>query len=230
MFSCVYSQGSIQLDRPDQTETSFTVPKNYLQFESGFAMEKSNDGEISFQFPTVLWKYGLNDKTELRLITEISAENLKFKFEPVTLGFKTAITEEKGIVPKTSFIGHLGFSKNSDDNLRTIPSFRFTFQNSLSEHLTLGYNLAMEWNAELQESYLYTLTLGKSFTEKWGGYVEIYGFVSSFHTSDHRLDGGITYLVNNDFILDFSGGIGLSAISSNHFIALGISHRFHLKK
>lgn len=227
----LFSQDVIQLDRPDQTETPSIVPKNYLQFESGFSMEKTNISETILQLPSVLWKYGLTDKTELRLITEISSENEKFKFEPVTLGFKTAITEEKGIIPKTSFIGHISiFSKDSNENFRTVPSFRFTFQNSISENLSLGYNLGMEWNPEMQETYLYTITLGKSFNEKFGGYVEFYGFISPFSPSDHRFDGGITYLVNKDFIIDFSGGIGLSAISSNYFFALGVSHRFNLKK
>lgn len=83
---------------------------------------------------------------------------------------------------------------------------------------------------DMQEDYIYTLTVGKSFTKKLRGYVELYGFMSHYHTADNRIDSGIIYLVNNDFALDFSLGNGLSHISSKHFFSFGISHRFDLKK
>ena len=165
-FLKAQEQSPIQMDRPDQTETPYTVPKNYLQFESGFTYEKINSNENSFQLPTLLTKYGISDKTELRLITELNynqnSKQSRFSFQPVTIGFKTALIEEKGIVPKISFIGHLGlFSTNDNNQKRVIPSFKFELENKLSENFTLGYNLGMEWDNNLNENYTYTVTIAR---------------------------------------------------------------------
>lgn len=228
------AQEAIQLDRPDQTETPAIVPKNYLQFESGFLYEKENLTNYSMQIPSVLWKYGISDKTELRLITELEYEvnqqTHQLKLQPLALGFKTALLEEHSWIPKTSFIGHLEvFGRNSEENYVAVPSFRFVFQNTLSEDLNLGYNLGMIWDTDMQETYLYTITLGKSLHPKLGVYAEVYGFLTPNKIADHRVDGGFTYLINNDFMIDFSAGVGLSRISPQYYFAFGISHRFNLK-
>ena len=95
----------IQLDRPDQTECPFITPENYIQAESGFNIENVSADRQLLTTPTVLWKYGVNKKFELRFITElITDKNNSDKFTglaPVTFGFKTALFEEKGIIPKT---------------------------------------------------------------------------------------------------------------------------------
>ena len=108
------------------------------------------------------------------------------------------------------------------------PAFRFTFQNDINDKTSLGYNLGMFWNENLQETYLYTLALGKTITPQLNYFVEMYGFISPDLPADHRINGGFTYLVNNDFMLDTSAGIGLSEKSAKYFISLGISYRIKL--
>lgn len=231
----LFSQETIQLDRPDQTESVFVVPKNYLQAETGFMFEKINNTDKNFYLPTILWKYGLNNKVELRLITEFSKtitnSEKNYNLQPITLGFKTALIEEKGIIPKISFIGGIEIGKNEILQRKiVIPEFRFTFQNTINEKTSLGYNLGMTWNEELLETYLYTFTLGKTITQKLNYFVEMYGFISPNQTADQRINGGVTYLVNNDFMLDTSAGIGLSKISPKYFLSMGISYRLKLGK
>ena len=59
----------IRADRPDQTESSFLVPKGYFQVEMGFSITDTDPGFI-YAYPAGLWKYGLTDNFELRLITQ----------------------------------------------------------------------------------------------------------------------------------------------------------------
>ena len=87
----------------------------------------------------------------------------------------------------------------------------------------------MQWNPDLQEFYLYTFTIGKSFNEKLGGFVEFYGFLSPHFSADHRFDAGFTYLLHNDLVVDISGGFGISKISPDYFISIGISYRFRIQ-
>jgi hypothetical protein len=107
------------------------------------------------------------------------------------------------------------------------PSFRFTMQHTISDKMVLAYNLGAEWNGiEAAQTYIYTLTTGFSLTDKLGMYTELYGFKTAYQQADHRCDGGFTYLINNDFIADISGGFGFSKNSPKNYISLGLSYRF----
>lgn len=228
---------SIQLDRPDQTECPFITPENYIQAESGFNIENVSADRQVLTTPTVLWKYGVNKKFELRFITElITDKNNSDKFTglaPVTFGFKTALFEEKGIIPKTSFIGHITTATMGSEKLQTkyiAPSFRFTMQHTISDKMVLAYNLGAEWNGEAAaQTYIYTLTTGFSLTEKLGMYTELYGFKTAYTKADHRFDGGFTYLINDDFIADISGGFRLTDNAPKNYISLGLSYRFKVR-
>ena len=153
---------------------------------------------------------------------------------PITLGFKAALCSENGIIPQTSFIGHVTTSVLGSKVFKAshiAPSFRFTMQHTLSDKLALAYNLGAEWNGETPvPSYLYTLTLGLSISPRLGGFAEVYGFMSEALPADHRLDAGFTYLVNNNVMLDISGGVGLTEEAPNNFVSLGLSYRFNVVK
>lgn len=227
---------SIQTDRPDQTECPFIVPKNYFQLENGFSYEKTNSETSQIIAPTILTRFGINDHFELRLITEYSIEdnfsNSISGFNPILIGFKTRLYEEKGLIPLTSFIGHIGIPKAGSKNFQTTyyaPEFRFTMQHTLSKKQSLSYNLGAEWNGESAEpTFIYTLTSGYSLSEKVGCYIEFYGFVPQIEKPDHRFDAGLTYLINPNHQFDISGGVGLSKISPKYYVALGYSFRFKI--
>ena len=225
---------SIQTDRPDQTECPFITPKHYFQLENGFSYEKTNKNSELIVAPTILTRFGINKFFELRLITEyvITKENSTTYpgINPVLIGFKTRLLEEKGIIPSTSLIAHIGFPDLASSQYRVnyyFPEFRFTMQHTISDKQSLSYNLGAEWNGvDKKPTFIYTLTTGYSLTETIGAYIEFYGFVPQIGKADHRFDLGLTYLFNPNHQLDVSGGFGLSAISPKYYFALGYSFRF----
>jgi len=228
----------IQLDRPDQTECPNIVPEKYIQVESGFTYEKINKEEKHFDYPASLIKYGLNDRFEYRLIVRYQTDKMEDNsisgFEPITLGFKANYSEEHGLVPMASFIGHITTSKVGSKGFQTTyikPAFRFTMQHTLSKKSYLGYNFGAEWDGETPvPTYVYTLTTGTSFTEKLGGYIEFYGFAPVGSKANHRFDCGLTQLLNNDLLIDLSGGFGLTENAPDYYVSLGISFRFKTTK
>jgi len=78
----------------------------YIQIENGFLVENVNEREQAFSYPSVLWKYGVNDKFELRLISELNSvrqgSEVYEGMAPITIGFKTNLCKERGIIPLTS--------------------------------------------------------------------------------------------------------------------------------
>ena len=235
LSNSIYSQTlePIQADRPDQTETPAIVPKGMFQAETGFTFQKNDAFSKSFSLPSTLWKYGVNDNFELRLITEFLSEeinNEKIKgFTPVYLGFKVKLVDEKGIVPKTSFIGHISLPNASSKEFKTeffAPEFRFVMQHTLSEKISFSYNLGAEWDGfSAEPTFIYTNAIGYSITEKLGSYIEIFGFIPQKENSNHSFDGGITYLINPNFMLDLSSGIGISKNAPKNYFAFGFSFR-----
>lgn len=226
----------IQTDRPDQTECPFITPTHFMQFEIGCPFEKTTAYSSEINAPTMLSKFGVSKKFELRLITEyvISFENTTkvSGIHPIAIGFKTQLLEEKGIIPTLSFIGHLHLPKVASRGVQThyyAPEFRFTIQHTLTKKQTLSYNLGAEWDEETgSPTLIYTLTTGYSFSEKTSMYIELYGFIPQMEEADHRLDGGFNYLLYPNHQLDISAGIGLSSNAPHYFVSLGYSFRFKI--
>ncbi len=229
-------EGPIQADRPDQTETPFTVPQKFIQLETGFLLEKNKNGDQSCTYPSILWKYGFSPRSELRLITEYSSfRNTLIKqsgIPPLTFGLKTRLVDENGCLPAISIIGHISPGAMASKNYKTsylAPAFRFTLQHTLSEKLSVGYNLGAEWDGETPSPlYIYTFTAGLAAGEKLGLYAELYGFASTDSPPDHRADAGLTYLINQNFMADVSAGLGLGNSQLKNYLSLGFSYRFKL--
>ncbi|WP_293892374.1 transporter [Flavobacterium sp.] len=223
----------IQADRPDQTETPAIVPKGMFQVETGFTFQKNDENSTSISVPTVLWKYGVNENFELRLITEFISEKIdgekKSGLTPVLVGLKVKLCDEKGIIPKTSFIGHIGLPNAASSGYKSdfvAPEFRFTMQHTLSDKISIGYNLGCEWDGMTPETtFVYTLTTGYSISKKLGCYAELFGFAPEKDKPNHNFDAGLTYLINNNFMVDLSSGIGITDNAPEHYFAFGFSFR-----
>ena len=77
-------------DRPDQTESSSTIPKKSLQIESGILFGFSEIDDISLReilAPTTLFRYGITDGIEIRVVNQfISIKNKETDKELTGIG------------------------------------------------------------------------------------------------------------------------------------------------
>lgn len=238
----------IVTDRPDQTEAPQLTPRGWFQFEFGVQSESDEDERLGSKvqallYNTTLWKYGLSNNVELRLITEFAEERRTVKtaantdsstiltgFNPVAVGLKIALEKEDGILPDISLITHLELPYLGSEEFRpefVIPRFRFLFAHTLSDQFTLSYNLGSEWeDGTSATTGIYTVSLGATLTERIAMFVEAYGFMKEKYYPDHRVDAGINYQLTNHVQFDASGGFGLNDISPDYFISAGLPLRF----
>ncbi len=243
-FIRLNAQERIDADRPDQTEGVFTVPKGWMQVELGIAKEKWNTHpqEIySYTFPTLLTKYGISKKCELRLITEYNrwgSKNRWFKdtlgLLPVKLGFKLNLYEGKGIIPRISLLCHTSFNQLASKLARGgsffAPDFIFSFQHEFAQGVSLGYNFGMEWfDIREKPSYVYTIVPGFDIGKNWGAYIELFGSFGKNLETDLAFDTGLVWYLNDDIKLDVSGGVGITGVMKNYF-GIGASVRFRAAK
>lgn len=237
----------IETDRPGETNTPTTVPRKWVQLETGFLMQiekhypKLKDHFI--QHPSVLSKYGIGNRIELRLITElgtlkeenVNGTTLLTGITNVQLGGKVNFLKEKGIRPKTSLIAHYNFRR-----LRTLykdsidgANFRFAMLHTLSKTISVGYNIGMNWNRfGSPPSYIYTFSPRFNISEKWFAYIEVFGSFRSpkKYNPENNIGAGFAYYVNDNFKIDASAGFGLSKEAPDKFYSIGASFKFKTGK
>ncbi|MFW5644499.1 MAG: transporter [Bacteroidota bacterium] len=235
-------------DRPDQTESSSTVPKKTLQWENGFSFESDAAeyrGEITHYrnlgLNHTLLRYGILHKLELRLgadlirkttETESSDGNpqKEFDLEPMRLGLKVQLTEKAGLIPELAVLSHLVFPALSSLDEKNAPMPDITLAGSINpnEWASLGFNFGFRWpDFGFDQTHLfYSFVIGLSHGQKLGSFWEVYGYKDYYYAvDDFRADAGITYLLKPNFQLDLSGGLGITEVSPDYFISFGFSWR-----
>ncbi len=228
----------IDTDRPDQTESVFTVPKKFIQSEFGLVAEKLNAYQTNYTSPTILTKYGLTKKTEIRLITEWGFNDSKLLqynvpeiTTPLQLGFKTSLSEEKGLLPKTSLIVHSALQnikETGKKNKKEIAgNFRFTLQNSITKNIAIGYNIGMQWESfNEMPAYVYTFAPGFNLSDKWYCYLEAFGTIMKDNEPENSVDAGLAYYATDNLKIDISAGKGISSAAPRYYLGAGFSFRF----
>lgn len=230
-------------DRPDQTESSVTVPHKSLQIETGIVFENFSTNNSTLQnwgLGSTLFRYGLLSNLELRLsssyqltqfeISEAGSDTVQQGLGPISTGIKVFIVEENGIWPEVSLLADITLNRFANLDYRptyNYSTFKIAASHTLSDQLGLGYNLGYAYNGEDPKGFfVYSLVLGISLTNKLGAYIEGYGNFDPGAQPQHRLDGGLTYLVKHNLQLDLSGGFGPEQDEINMwFASLGFSWR-----
>lgn len=229
-------------DRPDQTESAATVPHKSLQIETGFIWgndETSTLKTSSTTYNTTLLRYGLLNNFELRLGMEYNGDKFENKqlkntssingLSPLHAGFKIKITEEEGWKPEMAFLAGLDLPFTAATDYKTdytAAGMRLSFAHTLSDRLSVGYNLGAEWDGDTAiPGYFYSLALGIGITDKIGAFTEFYGTFFENNTAEHLFDAGFTYLIKPKLQIDLSGGLGLNDNALDSFISCGLSYR-----
>jgi Putative MetA-pathway of phenol degradation len=176
------------------------------------------------------WKVGVNDRFELRMITEpelLFGGGTNFALAPLKFGFKSRLIDGDGLLPNVSFIGHLAVPHLSTDNSRASnynPDFRFTLDNSLSKKMSIGYNIGMRWDdGNPDPIFQYTCALGYELGKKWKCYVELYGDKAQNGAFELATSAGIYYYLKPNIMFDFTPSVGLVNSNLKHYFGLGFS-------
>jgi hypothetical protein len=237
-------------DRPDATESAVVVPRGYFQFELGWSHAEFDDQGIEAvadSFPELLVRIGLSRRVELRLGFDGyeweearlfgSETERREGIKDTSLGVKVGLFEEKGARPQMAVMGTLNFPTGAEEftDSRALPALRVAFSNTLTERLSLGYNvgalLLTEEEADgtkrTSANAIWSVSLGIGITERLSGFVEALGtpVLDALGSSRSAFDGGLVYLVRPNVQLDLFGGTAISGDGPDWFAGLGVSFR-----
>jgi hypothetical protein len=234
--------GEIQPDRPGLGEATSVVPKKYVQIEMGGNFQWDSDGgatTMNLTYNSTFIRIGIFDNVELRLNLGLRQDfvnssfgnmNTKVGFMPWGLGFKTKLFDQKGVIPRTSFLGCLQIPYPAADFLRTdhiAPYFLIPMEWDLTEKLLMTGNLGVFWNGNnANPGYFASLGFDYVLPAGFGVFLEAYANIDDRAFFTPAINGGVVWLVKQNLKLDISAGLGLNKNTPDGFVNGGISIRF----
>ena len=232
-------------DRPTDSVAPVVVPKRSFQVEAGYKASdidsEKGDG-TSHVFPELLMRYGFSDRFEGRLYAsgwtiEDKSTGSEYGFSDINIGTKIFLAEEKNYYPAMALLIDVSVPLGSTEltSNYVIPEVLFVGSNTLSEHLSLTYNVGPSYvtykEAGQRKSdwdMSYAIALHGPVNESISWFSEIYGtYIYGRKIPDrHNLQAGTTIALSSGIQLDFRGGIGLVSYEPDWFAGAGIAFRF----
>ena len=241
-------------DRPDFTESTEAVPAGQLQLEAGYTFTLDREGTDRVRdhaAPAFLLRIGLVENLELRIgwdgyswtesqfeaETESGRRTIREDWSQgandLSLGFKYKLVEQDGWIPHFGVIGAItvpsgsaGVSSGDVD-----PEIVLLWAYDITDSFAIAGNVGLAVPTDDGDRFFQTsasLAAAVVLSEKVGAYVEYFGFYPNTEHSDaaHTINGGLTYLINNNFQIDWRIGAGLNEEADDFFTGVGFAFRF----
>jgi len=226
----------ISADRPGMaTPPSISQPRE-IQIETGFSYEKiryENNFQETILYNSTLLRYGITKNSEIRIQTDFAQVKTDSSnitgFNPLTIGTKLLLMEEKGILPQTSFLFNLTLPWIGEKQFRPgnlAPSIYLLMQNDLTKKINVCYNIGIEYDGESPvPAEFAAICFGYGITGKLNGFIENYNWFSNRSKPENFIDLGFAYLIGKNLQIDLSANISIQDIEKYIMINSGVSWR-----
>ncbi|HYE61310.1 MAG TPA: transporter [Phycisphaerales bacterium] len=238
----------LSTDRPDTTESPYTVDAGHFQVELSF-VDLSFDDTDSVETRAVsvapmLLKVGLTNDIDLalgldpytRVRTEDgAAEETVEGFGDTVLRLKANLWGNDGGDTALALMPFVKFPTASDglgnDHVEggLIIPFGMSLPNEFSMGLMAEFDLIRDAADEgYVVDFVHTATIGRPLVGELSGYVEYAGFYNLNADEDYRgyFDAGLTYAVTDDLQLDTGIRVGLTEAAEDFGVFAGIAWRY----
>lgn len=220
-------------DRPDQAESPYTVGSGRFQIESGLLYERARGGDEFFATPTLL-RFGTGPNTELRLESDfITAAQGVTGLSDTSLGAKVNLVDEEwgaiallGRVNLPSGTGPLAGNAVVPE-LALLTTFPLNDSMAIAVSLQGGVPEDEAGGGRYLQGFFAT-SLGFALTDELGMFVECFGSGPDGTNGPFELamDGGFTYLLNEDLQIDLAVLKGMSGSGLDWGMTVGVSARY----
>lgn len=209
---------TIATDRPSAlTENATSLYKNGIQLESGLLIQLDSGETQSISAPNLLLRYGLTEKTELRLMNDVLINEGNIILGVWTIGTKIQLYESDkmnlSVLSSTALPnvnGEMGSLLEQPINAKVIGNYAVSKTNSVG--YTVGYTIN-------QNEIGYSLFLSHNFSDNISSFIELYGFNDQLN-----IDAGFAYLVQDKLQFDAYFGSGIN--NKMTFASVGLSYLY----
>lgn len=247
-----FSQNSATIisSRPGQAFAPDAVGEGWFQLQSGINFTKLDIGNPGFAtarqvIHNSLLRYGLSKRLDLRAMVTLTRENFRtdllpdnnsFGFNDIEFGVRYNILGGNSNRSKLALQADIGLPvRPGDFSSGFVPyDLLLIYSRPLTGSITLTTNLGLE-SVDFTETPFarYVVNISFPVTAQLSAFVESYGTYTrqSFDEFSIFFDGGLAFLVNNNFQLDmsfgYSGDTARGFVPERQwFIDGGISIRF----
>jgi hypothetical protein len=219
------ARGPIATDRPDIAETSQSVGQGVYQLEQAVQSEMAG-GVATLGFPS-LHRFGLGDRFELRMETPlVNMSAGRPGFGELAVGGKYHLLDGGGFGewPSLAVLAHATLTNGGGFE----PITKLLVDTALPFDLGVGFNVGASLPpGNAAPAVNFAGSISRNLTDP----LRIYGELSGdqdFGAGQSTLgvDGGLVYLVNDDFQLDLAAYKGLTATSVDWYVTSGVSVRW----
>ncbi len=234
-------------DRPDTTESGYTVPGGMFQVEMSF-FDYSRDADATQGTASDQWIYGqvnfkagLTQGTDLQVIVNshaIAGESERGDitrtsgFGDITVRLKKNLwgndsgPSALAIMPYVTIPTHTNVSDEAWAGGLVMP-----LSITLSDRISLGLMAQTDVVHDAETNgydleWLHSATLGVSLTEKLGMYVELVGIAGEDANYQALFDNGFTFAVTDSLVFDAGVRIGMNRAAPDFGVFTGMSARF----
>ncbi len=239
-------------DRPDTTESPFTVDVGHFQLELSFvdvtSDKRSDDGFLSrsLEIAPMLLKLGVLDNMDLQLgiapytrthqtDEATGATTTAQGFGDLTLRAKINLWGNDGGVTAFAIMpfvklptAHEALGNGRVEGGVILP-LAVQLPHGLSLCFMPEFDAVTTGDGEpYRVDWVHTATLGFPIAGEVGGYVEYAGFADLSHTEPYRryFNAGVTYAPTPNIQVDGGVRIGLTTAADDWGLFVGISHRY----
>ena len=235
-------------DRPDKTETPFTVDAGRFTMEADLfvytkEIDRSNDTTTeSYNYVVPNVKVGLTNNIDLQVIPEVykvistrignQAAQRVSGFGDTTVRVKVNFWGNDG---GNTALGIMPFikiptSQNGIGNGSVEGGIIIPFAVKLSEKWDMGMQTELDLNAKGDGAYnvgfVNTISIGHEISDKWSTYFELYTNTGAERGFAATFDTGLKYLITKNVQLDAGINVGLTDAAQAIQPFLGLSIRF----
>ena len=216
-------------DRPGASTGTGIVGKNVIQLEQGIEYE-GDGGKGTFTFSNTLFRYGLFENAELRLGGDgflfDNGDKMKPAFSGISIGTKISCFQGNGAIPAVAVLADFAIPNTASNGFsceNLAPSLYLLFDNPINDTFSLGYNIGAEWDGDTPKPVGFlALCLGVNFTERLGGFIESYNYLSCGNNS-YCADLGFNWMAGKKVQLDLAANIDLCNPSKYWAISFGVA-------
>lgn len=222
---------TIATDRPAVTESSIVVPQAALQVENGLQVTDTMGHDV-LDLPESLVRYGLPEKTELRLTVPDYYHGLSGSAAAPSGFGDLAIGAAQQLGPIGGFDLALIAFVSLPTGAQTVtshgydPGLQLPWSRSLSANWTVAGQLASYWptqNGERNYTGEVTLLLDRQLSAPWDAFIEYAADFPQRGGSSQLVHAGTAYKLTAHQQLDLHAAVGLSAAAPRWFVGCGYS-------
>ncbi|MDZ4289983.1 MAG: transporter [Prosthecobacter sp.] len=233
-------------DRPDTTESPYTVDAGHFQVEmSFFDYERSFDSGMrteAWSFGQMNLKAGLFDNTDLQLIFDAydtvrtTGQGITTSlsgFTDITVRLKTNLWGNESGTTALALMPYVGIPTRANlGSDRWAGGLIVPLGVKLTDRLSLGLMIEADLVPDANTSgydlaWVHTATLGVELTKQLGAYVELVGIADAGGGPYQALfDAGLTFGITDNLVFDAGIRVGLNNDTPEFGTFTGMSFRF----